>query len=253
MRSNFRRTKVLINSVVYFCILIGLVFSFSYGIKYFNDVNDNSKMAIYRVDTNEKKIAITFDVAWGTDNIDKIMDILEKHNVKATFFLVGSWIDDNKEYTKKISAKGHELGSHSNTHANIKEISKKDIENELEITRTKIKEVTGVDTMLFRPPYGDTDSKSLKVCEELGYKVVKWDLDSTDWKEIGANHVIEKVVKDVRPGSIILFHADAEGVENYLDTILTTLERDGYKIDNVSNVIYKDNYTVDSNGEQKRK
>lgn len=253
MRSNFRRTKVLISCMIYFCIAIGLVFSFSYGIKYFSDVNDNSKMAIYRVDTDDKKIAITFDVAWSADNIDKILQILDKHNVKATFFLVGSWIDDNKESVKKIYDDGHEIGSHSNTHANFKEISKEDIVNELETTRNKIKEATGSDTMLFRPPYGDTDNKSLKICEELGYKVVKWDLDSTDWKEIGANHVIERVVKDVRPGSIVLFHADVDNVENYLDTILTSLEKDRYKMDKVSNIIYKEKYTINSKGEQKQK
>lgn len=84
-----------------------------------------------------RKIALSFDVAWGTDNMDDILKILDKHNVKATFFLVGSWVDDNEEIVKAIDEKGHEIGNHSNTHANLKEISKEDITKEIETTSEK--------------------------------------------------------------------------------------------------------------------
>ena len=92
MKREVKRTKALIYSVLFFSLLLVLIFVFVYGIKYICSKSDNSKMPIYKVDTNEKKIALSFDVAWGTDNMDDILKILDKHNVKATFFLVGSWM-----------------------------------------------------------------------------------------------------------------------------------------------------------------
>lgn len=251
MKRKFKRTKALVSSIMFFSLSLVLVFILVSSIKYICSTQENSKMPIYRVDTNDKKVAITFDVAWGTQNIDKIISILEKHNIKATFFLVGSWVDDNEELVKKLYENGHELGNHSNTHANLKEISDEDITNEIEITTEKIANITGDKTNLFRPPFGDFNNKSMEICENLGYKTIKWDVDSLDWKEIGPNHVIERVIKGSQPGSIILFHANSSDVEGYLDNTITRLEKNGYKIVKVSDLIYNDNYTVDSNGVQK--
>ncbi|HBE9438021.1 TPA: polysaccharide deacetylase family protein [Clostridioides difficile] len=253
MKREVKRTKALIYSVLFFSLLLVLIFVFVYGIKYICSKSDNSKMPIYKVDTNEKKIALSFDVAWGTDNMDDILKILDKHNVKATFFLVGSWVDDNEEIVKAIDEKGHEIGNHSNTHANLKEISKEDITKEIETTSEKIYNITGKKTNLFRPPFGDVNNKAMGICSDLGYKVIKWDVDSIDWKELGPNHVIEKVIKESRPGSIVLFHANINDVDNYLDTIISRLKKDGYSLVKISDLLYKDNYVVDSNGVQKTK
>lgn len=251
MNRKFKRTRALVSSIIFFSLSLVLIFILVSGIKYICSTQENSKVPIYRVDTNDKKVAITFDVAWGTQNIDEIISILEKHNIKATFFLVGSWIDDNEELVKKLYDNGHEIGNHSNTHANLKEISDEDIINEIEITTEKISNITGEKTDLFRPPFGDVDDKSMEICENLGYKVIKWDVDSLDWKEVGPNHVIERVVKGSQPGSIVLFHANASDVGNYLDDIINRLEKNGYEIVKVSDLIYKENYSIDQNGVQK--
>ncbi|MDV9624217.1 polysaccharide deacetylase family protein [Clostridioides difficile] len=154
---------------------------------------------------------------------------------------------------KAIDEKGHEIGNHSNTHANLKEISKEDITKEIETTSEKIYNITGKKTNLFRPPFGDVNNKAMDICSDLGYKVIKWDVDSIDWKELGPNHVIEKVIKESRPGSIVLFHANINDVDNYLDTIISRLKKDGYSLVKISDLLYKDNYVVDSNGVQKTK
>ena len=93
----------------------------------------------------------------------------------------------------------------------------------------------------------------MEICKSLGYQVIKWDIDSLDWKEIGTQHVIDRVIRNSQPGSIVLFHANVNGVNYYLDDILTKLKQDNYDVVSVSELLYQDNYTVDSNGVQKIK
>ena len=247
------RTKSLFSSVFFLMLTMVLLFGMVYGIRYVCYKQGDTNMPIYKVDTDDKKISLSFDVAWGSNNIDDILEILDKHNVKSTFFLVGSWVDDNEELVKKIHSKGHELGNHSNTHANTTSLSDESIIEEIEVTTSKIYDITGEKTTLYRPPFGDIDSRSMDICKSLGYQVVKWDIDSLDWKEIGPNHIIDRVVRNSEPGSIILFHANVQDIDIYLDEILAKLQKENFKVVPVSQLIYKDNYTVDSNGVQKIK
>lgn len=245
-----KRTKAFFLSTIFFIVTLLSVFALVYGIKYICSINDNSDMPIYRVNTDEKNIAVTFDVAWGTENINEIVEILDKHNIKATFFLVGSWVDDNKEIVKMLSENGHEIGNHSNTHPNMKELSDDDIMNEIEVTSEKISNITGEKVTLFRPPFGEANKAVMDICSALDYVPIKWDVDSLDWKDIGSVHITERVSKGVQPGSIVLFHANTSNVGEYLETIINELEGRGYSMGKVSDLIYKDNYTINSSGVQ---
>lgn len=251
MGLKFSRTKSLFSSVFFLILTMTLLFGMVYGIRYFCYKQGDTNMPIYKVDTDDKKISLSFDVAWGSSNIDDILEILDKHNAKATFFLVGSWVDDNEELVKKIHSKGHELGNHSNTHSNTTVLSDKDIVEEIEITSEKISSLVDEEVSLYRPPFGEVDDKTMEICKSLGYKVVKWDIDSLDWKEIGSHNITDRVIRNSQPGSIVLFHANVNGVKHYLDDILTKLKNDSYEMVTVSDLIYQDNYTVDSNGVQK--
>lgn len=253
MNTRFKKTRSLLSSAFFLILTLALIFGLVYGIRYLCYKQGNVNMPIYKVDTDEKKISLSFDVAWGTDNIDDILKVLKKHEVKATFFLVGSWVDDNKELVEKIHKEGHEIGNHSNTHANTKQLSEDAVVQEIELTSDKISNITGEKTTLFRPPFGDVDTKTLDICKSLGYQVVKWDVDSMDWKQLGPNHVIERVVKNSQPGSIVLFHANINNSATYLDSIITNLKKEDYKIVPVSKMLYKENFTIDSNGVQKSK
>lgn len=253
MNTRFKKTRSLLSSAFFLILTLSLIFGLVYGIRYLCYKQGNVNMPIYKVDTDEKKISLSFDVAWGTDNIDDILKVLEKHEVKATFFLVGSWVDDNKDLVEKIHKEGHEIGNHSNTHANTKQLSEDAVVQEIELTSDKISNITGEKTTLFRPPFGDIDTKTLDICKSLGYQVVKWDVDSMDWKQLGPNHVIERVVKNSQPGSIVLFHANINNSATYLDSIITNLKKEDYKIVPVSEMLYKENFTIDSNGVQKSK
>ena len=253
MKNRFKKTKSLMSSMFFLVLTLSLLFGMVYGIRYVCYKQGDVNMPIYKVDTEDKKIALSFDVAWGSDNIEEILQTLDKHGIKSTFFLVGSWVDDNKELVEKIHKSGHELGNHSNTHANTKELSEEAIVKEIEVTSDKISKITGEKTTLYRPPFGEVDTKTLDVCKSLGYQVVKWDIDSMDWKELGPNHVIDRVVKNSQPGSIVLFHANINNIGNCLDAIITNLKKDGYEIVPVSEMLYKENFTIDSNGVQKIK
>ena len=251
MKFMSRKAKAFFLSTTFFMITLFLIFSLVYGIKYVCCINDDANIPIYSVDTDKKQLAITFDVAWGSENINQILEILHKHDAKATFFLVGSWVDDNKELVELIHEKGHEIGNHSNTHQNMKDMSDEDILNEIEITSEKIANITGERTTLFRPPFGEVDEDVMQVCDALDYTSIKWDLDSHDWKNLDSVHIVERVSKGVHPGSIVLFHANSNNIEDYLDSILTQLNSKGYSMVNVSELIYKDNYKVNSSGVQK--
>ena len=248
-----KKNKGLISSIFFVMLAMTLLFGMVYGIRYVCYKQGDTNIPIYKVDTDDKKISLSFDVAWGSNNIDEILNILDKHNAKATFFLVGSWVDDNEELVKKIHSKGHELGNHSNTHSNTTVLSDEDTLDEIKLTTDKIEKITDEEVTLYRPPFGEVDDKTMDICKSLGYQVVKWDIDSLDWKEIGTQHVIDRVIRNSQPGSIVLFHANVNGVNYYLDDILTKLKQDNYDIVSVSELLYQDNYTVDSTGVQKVK
>lgn len=211
------------------------------------------ELPIYSVDTNEKKIAISFDAAWGDQYTNDILDTLDKYNVKTTFFLVEFWAERYPEMVKEIYKRGHEIGNHSANHPKMSQLNQKQIIEELKLTEDKIKEITGYKTFLFRPPFGDYNDRLIKTCEENGYYVIQWDVDSLDWKELGVKHVVDRVTKNVSNGSIVLFHNNAKYVIEYLPLVLEKLQKDGYKIIPISELIHKGNFYIDSTGRQIKK
>lgn len=250
MNSAYKRIKAFIISIILFFGVLFVIYCFALGIKNICSVFEKYEAPINRVHTNEKKVSLTFDVAWGSENIEEILDILDKHNVKATFFLVGSWIDDNEELVKEIHNRGHEIGNHSNTHISFSDISNKQKLEEITRTSKKIENLTNEKVDLFRPPFGKVDKDTIDTCKSLGYYTIKWDVDSGDWKNIGAVNVVDRVSKNTSPGSIILFHANVRDVGTYLEDTLVNLEKKNYRMITVSNLIYKNNYKINSSGEQ---
>jgi polysaccharide deacetylase family sporulation protein PdaB len=168
--------------------------------------NNDKRLPIYSVETEEKKIAISFDAAYGDQYTPQILDILDGYNVKTTFFLVGFWIDKYGEVLEEIHRRGHEIGNHSTTHPQMSKLTVEEIKKELETTAEKIKAVTGKDPILFRPPFGDYNNKVIETAQQLGYYSIQWDVDSLDWKEFGVEPVVDRVLKRVNNGSIVLFH-----------------------------------------------
>ena len=142
-----------------------------------NTVNGR-ELPIYCVQTNENKVALSFDAAWGNEDTQTILDILKKHNVKVTFFMTGGWVESYPEDVKRILADGHDLGNHSENHKNMSQISDEEKRTELMDVHTKVQELTGYEMFLFRPPYGDYDNSVINVAKDCGYYSIQWDVET---------------------------------------------------------------------------
>ena len=244
--------------IIKLCFCVGFVFL----ILLFNITNTNTNMAqvyinksfrkvpIYSVATEEKKVAISFDAAWGADKTTDIMKCLKEYNADATFFLVGFWIDKYPELVKEIERQGFEIGSHSNTHPDFTKLSKNQMKLELETTNEKLKKLITQDIKVFRSPFGAYNNDSIEQAENLGLTTIQWDVDSLDWKGISAQQICKNILTKVKNGSIILCHNNSDHIVESLPTVLSTLNKRGYKVVSVSNLIYKDNYSINSQGIQ---
>lgn len=212
----------------------------------------NRELPIYCVQTDKPQISISFDAAWGNEDTQQILDILAKHKVKATFFMTGGWVESYPDDVKAIYAAGHDLGNHSENHKNMSQLSDAEKTSELMTVHKKVKELTGFDMFLFRPPYGDYDNAVVLNAKANGYYTIQWDVDSLDWKDYGVDAIIDTVVnhKHLGNGSIILCHNGAKYTALALDTMLTQLTEKGYEFVPISQLIIKDNYHMDHEGRQ---
>lgn len=209
-------------------------------------------LPIYCVDTEEAKVALTFDAAWGNEDTQKILDILKKYDVKVTFFMTGEWIEKYPEDVKAIAAAGHDLANHSENHKQMSELSKEESIEEIMLPHKKIKELTGKEMNLFRAPYGDYNNTLVGAARDCGYYTIQWDVDSLDWKDYGVDSIIKRVVenKDLGNGSIILMHNGAKYITEALEPMIIALQDKGYKLVPVSKLIYTGKYSVDHTGRQ---
>jgi peptidoglycan/xylan/chitin deacetylase (PgdA/CDA1 family) len=141
------------------------------------------QLPIYCVNTGEdKKIAISFDAAWGADDTDRLLEILKENDVKATFFLCGYWVDKYPDEVKKIYGAGHDIGNHSNTHPHSSKLSLEENKNNIKACHDKIKNLLGYEAFLYRPPFGEYNDTVLNAAKECGYYSIQWDIDNLETK-----------------------------------------------------------------------
>lgn len=216
-------------------------------------LSSHENLPIYSVDTQDKNVAITFDTSWGDDNTEKILDILDKKDVRATFFIIGRWADEFPGKTKEIADRGHEIGNHSNKHSDFTRISKDQIIDEVASADAKILAITGTRPTLFRFPEGTYNDSSLSLVEQTNHKCIQWNIDSIDWKNEGSDIEFNRVIKKISPGAIILFHNSGKYTPQTLERVIDKLKADGYNFVKVSDLIYKDNYIINNEGKQIKK
>lgn len=208
------------------------------------------KLPIYRVQTEEKKIAISFDCAWGVDYTDTLLKVMEEENVHCTFFMVEFWAKKYPEYVKKIAQAGHEIGTHSATHPYMSKLDKTAITKELTTSIQAIESVTGKKVQVFRPPYGDYNDLLIDTATEMGLYTIQWDVDSLDWKNLSAKEIINRVSSRVTNGSIVLFHNQGLHTAEALPTLIRELKEKGYTFTRIGDLIYRDNYKMAVDGTQ---
>ena len=206
------------------------------------------KLPIYCVQRDDKCVSLTFDAAWGNEDTQQLIDILGKYQVKATFFVVGDWVDKYPESVQALADAGHEVMSHSNDHAHFSQLSSEQIVQNLNTCNDKIEAVTGIRPTLFRCPYGEYDDHVVGTVTDMGMYTIQWDVDSLDWKDYDASTIYQRVTSAVSSGSIILFHNAALHTPEALPSIIEYLLSEGYSIVPVSQLLLQEDYEMDHTG-----
>ena len=232
-------------------ILLAIVMMFGLiAGKYVSSASTQRKLPIYSVQTDEKKIAITFDAAWTNQDTEELIKILKKHAAKATFFIVGDWAERFPESVKAFHNAGHTIANHSDTHKAFSKCSREEIQNEIINCNKKLETITGDKVTLLRAPSGDYTDQSMEVAKALEMETIQWNVDSLDYTGLSVDEIVQRVLSRIENGSIVLFHNGVENTAEALDKILTELEKQGYSFVSVNDLIYKDNYYLDHTGKQ---
>lgn len=243
-------TKKRIALFIFYCITaLFIIYFASYGVIVMTS-SGKKLIPIYNVNTNENKIAITFDAAWGAQDTDEIISVLGKYNAKATFFVLGEWVDKNPDSVKAFSDAGHYIASHSNTHDSLSAMPKSAIKKQLITCNEKIEKITGTKNELFRAPSGDYNNSVIEVANELGMYTIQWNVDSLDYRGLSQDEIYNRVVKNAKSGDIILFHNDVKNTPKVLPRILESLQSKGFELVTVDELIYKDNFKINHAGTQ---
>jgi len=208
----------------------------------------NRKLPVYSVQRDDKAVSLTFDAAWGNEDTQQLIDILAKYNIKATFFVVGDWVEKYPESVKALSDAGHEVMSHSDDHAHFASLTSEQIVANINASNDKIEEITGKRPTLFRCPYGEYDDHVVEAVTGMDMYTIQWDVDSLDWKDLSASDITSRVTKAVQSGSIVLFHNAAKNTPEALPSIIEKLLADGYTPVPVSELLLQGDYEMDHTG-----
>lgn len=193
---------------------------------------------IYQGSEEHPKVSLTFNVFWGEEYIEDLLKILKDNDVKATFYLGGTWVEKFPDLAKKIGGQNHEIASHGYSHPHVDNLSVEENLEEIQKAEEIIYEATSKKPVLYAPPYGERGENVLKAAEEAGYKTILWSLDTIDWQLPSKEAILKRVTDKVKNGSIILMHPTAPTVEA-LPLMINELKKD-YELVTVSELL-KDN------------
>jgi polysaccharide deacetylase family sporulation protein PdaB len=196
--------------------------------------------AIYKAETNEKKIALTFNISWGEEKATEILDVLKEHEINnATFFLSASWAERHPDIVERIVKDGHEIGNHGYRYENYPQWEDDKIRKDIQRAHQTLFDLTNKTPKLLRPPNGNFDKRVLKIAEAQKYKLVHWSVDSKDYGNPGIEQIITNVMSNVTGGDIVLFHASdrVKQTQKALPPIIDKLRNKGYDFVSVSELI----------------
>lgn len=196
----------------------------------------NKIQPIFHGNVAEPKVAFACNVFWGEEFLPDMLQTLAANNIHITFFIGGSWAKKYPELLADMAAKGHELGNHTYTHPHPNAISKEKNKEQIQKTEDLVKEITGVKTTLYAPPYGEYNDMVLSAANELGYTSIMWSIDTIDWKRPPADVLKSRVTKKLHNGAIILMHP-TEPTAKALPALIKEINQAGYTISTVSDIL----------------
>lgn len=215
-------------------LLIALVFILSLQMISVNTMNYFDP--IYKGEADDKEIAFACNVVWGNEFLPDMLRIFRENDIKISFFIGGDWASKYPEELMAIYKDGHELGNHGESHKKQSQLNIEQNKREILKAEEHIKNVTGVKTTLFAPPYGDLNKTVVETAEGLGYKVIMWSIDTIDWNTKDYSQIVERVKNKQHNGAIVLMHPTAATVKA-LPELINNLKKNGYKIGSVSEVL----------------
>src|SRR5206468_4155612 len=197
-----------------------------------------SSVTFSSVHVNGPYIAITFDDGPSATLTPKLLDLLAAHHIKTTFFVIGENVAEHPDIVARAAREGHEIGNHSWSHPNFAKMSEEGVRSQLRRTDDAIKSATGFRPTLLRPPYGSITALEKRwIHDEFGYQIILWDVDPNDWKRPGPAVVRTRILKETRPGSIVLSHDIHPGTIEAMPSTFDELEAKGFKFVTVSELI----------------
>ncbi len=196
--------KVTANLVIAF-VIIGM-FMVTFNSELQTVISQSSYEAIYRGSAENANVSLMVNVYWGTEYLQPMLDIMEEKNVTCTFFVGGTWAEDNTNLLEDMIAKGHEIGNHGYFHKDMDKLSYEGNQKEIYVNHELIKETVGVDMNLFAPPSGAYNSTTLSVAKNLGYKTIMWSKDTIDWRDKDENIILSRATTNIKNGELILMH-----------------------------------------------
>lgn len=252
MKETIRRRRN--QGIFVLALVIALIGSYQY-LSGYTTVSSNvngKEMPICSVETKEKKIALTFEAAWGDEDLVRILEILKEQDVLATFFLTGEWVEKYPEDVKAIQEAGHDIGNHSESHRSMPGLGEEEQKKEIMGAHKRVEALTGIKMDLFRLPYGNYDDSVIRNIQSCGYYPIQWSIDSFDWKDYGADSIVEVVLGHERleNGAVILLHSGTKYTADALKQLIEGLREQGYQIVPVSELIYREDYHMNVLGRQ---
>lgn len=200
-------------------------------------------IVVLRGSIDDNKVALTFDDGPDIRFTPQVLDVLNQYQVNATFFLMGARAAEHTDIVRRIHAEGNAIGNHSYWHPNLTEESPGRIQWEANATDEVIEQILGFRPRLFRPPYGALNREVVELLGDMGYSVILWNVDSLDWRQLGADVISDNVLANTTPGSIILMHdggdwtMDLSGTVNSLHQIIPRLQQEGMEFVTIPELI----------------
>ena len=214
-------------------------------------VASKRRLPVYSVESETKKIALTFNCAWGDETTDAVLALLKKHDIPATFFFVGTFAEQYPDSVRKIANAGHAIGNHSMSHKDPTVMEYAEIMQDMSACNSLLEKLTGRPVRLYRAPSGSYDNKTVEAAEALGMTAVQWSADSIDWKNITPEKMAERIRSKTFPGAIVLFHLGKENTVEALPEILRDLEAAHYEFCTVEDLLLPGETYIDANGKQR--
>ena len=228
-------SKVLV-SVILLGLAVGVIF---HPLPFGQPAQAARQSPLRTVATRHREVALTFDISWGEKMPPKVLAILEKDRVSATFFLSGPWAKTHPDIVARISRDGFQVESHGQRHVDFSHLSAAGVADNITQAGEILKSLTGKAPTFIRPPNGDYSQQSLQATASLGYTTVIWGTDSLDWMNPGVDVIVSRVLTKAHPGDIVLLHASdtCKQTDLALPRIIEGLRKEGYRLVTLSELI----------------